>query len=243
MAASSVRNIPQGTSQARMALAGAIVISVMAFVAMSLFSTTQSLSGDPLYRLGVPLRIFFLFAAAMLWFRWSGSDWGAVGFRKPGSIGKVALLVIGGYAAIGAAFAVLSGVVLPALGLAPKTAEAFSDLTGNTGLYIYLLFVVAWGSAAFGEELVFRGFLQSRLELAFGLTRVSAALAVLVQAAIFGALHSYQGVGGAILAGTTGLIIGLVYIAGGRNLWAPIILHGLIDSVSLSALYFGVAGV
>jgi membrane protease YdiL (CAAX protease family) len=133
-------------------------------------------------------------------------------------------------------------MILPALNAAPKTVESFSSLAGNAGLYLYLVIVVAWGSAAFGEELVFRGFLQSRLEKAFGSTTASAAIAVLVQAAVFGALHSYQGFGGTILAGTTGLIIGLVCIGGGRNLWAPILLHGLIDTVSLSAIYFGAAG-
>lgn len=242
MTALAVPKSANPPSQARMALAGAMVLSGIAFVAMSLFSTTESLSGGLLHRLGVPLRMFFLFAVAMLWLRWSGGNWRSVGFCKPTSIGKVTVLVIGGYAAVGVAFTVLSGVILPILGLTPKTAEAFSGLTGNTGLYIYLLLVVAWGSAAFGEELVFRGFLQSRLELAFGPTRVSAVLAVLTQAVIFGALHSYQGAGGAIIAGTTGFIIGLVYFAAGRNLLAPILLHGLVDTISLTAIYFGVAG-
>jgi membrane protease YdiL (CAAX protease family) len=209
---------------------------------MSLFSTSEALRGDLLHWLSVPLRMLFLVGVATLWLRWSGEGWRIVGLQTPKSIGKVALLVMGGYLAIGGAYALLSGVILPALGAAPKTVESFSNLTGNTGLYLYLIFAVAWGSAAFGEELVFRGFLQSRLEKALGSSRASAATAVLVQAAIFGALHSYQGLGGVILAGTTGLIIGLVYIGGGRNLWAPILLHGLIDTVSLSAIYFGVAG-
>ena len=232
----------EAASQAPGALAGSIVLSGVAVVAMSVFSTTESLSGDLLHRLGVPLRMLVLFSLATVWLRASRSSWRAVGLRRPASMGKVALLVIAGYVSVGAAFALLTGVGLPILGLTPKTAEAFSGLTGNTGLYIYLLVVVAWGSAAFGEELVFRGFLQSRLELVFGWTRVPGVLAVLTQAIVFGALHFYQGAGGAIVAGTTGLIIGLVYIAGGRNLWVPILLHGLIDTVSLSAIYFGVAG-
>ena len=229
-------------SQARLALAGSIVLSGLAFVAMLLFSTSEALGGHLLHWLGLPLRMLFLVGVAALWLRWSGEGWRTVGLRTPKSIGKIALLVMGGYLAVGGAYAVLSGMILPALGAAPKTVESFSNLTGNTTLYLYLIFVVAWGSAAFGEELVFRGFLQSRLEKVFGSTRASAAIAVLVQAAIFGALHSYQGLGGVILAGTTGLIIGLIYIGGGRNLWAPILLHGLIDTVSLSAIYFGVAG-
>ena len=223
------------------AAAAAILITAFAAIGMALFSTAEAIDGGMLQRSAVPFRMLLLFVAASLFLRFSGSGWREVGLRAPGRKGRLALLVIGGYFAVGAAFAVVGALVLPALGLNPKSAEAFAGLTGNTGLYLYLLLVVAWGSAAFGEELVFRGFLQSRLELAFGPTRASAALAVLIQAIIFGALHSYQGAGGAILAGTTGLVIGLVYLAGGRNLWACILLHGLIDTVSLSAIYFGLA--
>jgi membrane protease YdiL (CAAX protease family) len=242
MTATAMPKISQTATPAHLALAGAIVISGLAFVWMSLFTTSEALRGDLLHWLGVPLRMLVLVGVAALWLRWSGEGWRTVGLQAPKSIGKTTLLVIGGYLAIGGAYAILSGVVLPTLGAAPKTVESFSHLTGNTSLYLYLVFVVAWGSAAFGEELVFRGFLQSRLEKTFSSSRASATIALLAQAAIFGALHSYQGLGGAILAGTTGLIIGLVYIGGGRNLWAPILLHGLIDTVSLTAIYFGAAG-
>ncbi|HET9426753.1 MAG TPA: CPBP family intramembrane glutamic endopeptidase [Allosphingosinicella sp.] len=231
------------TSNVSHAAAGSLLITIMAAAGMALFSTAEAVGGDLLQRSAVPARMLFLLLLATWLLRLSGSSWREVGLRPPASKIRTFLLVIGGYLLIGVTFGVLGSVVLPALGIAPKTTEAFAGLTGNTGLYLYLLIVVAWGSAAFGEELVFRGFLQSRLETAFGSSRTSMALAVLAQAVIFGALHSYQGVGGAILAGATGLIIGLVYIAGGRNLWACILLHGLVDTVSLSAIYFGVAPV
>jgi hypothetical protein len=43
----------------------------------------------------------------------------------------------------------------------------------------------------------------------------------------FGALLPYWGVGGINLAGTAGLLTGVVYLTGNRNLWAHILLHGL----------------
>ena len=67
-------------------------------------------------------------------------------------------------------------------------------------------------------------------------------LALFGQALIFGALHAYQGAGGAILAALTGLMLGFVYLLGNRNLWACIILHGMIDTISLTAIYLGAAG-
>jgi uncharacterized protein len=223
------------------AAAGAMIISAIAALGMALFSTSEAIDGSIAERSAIPLRMLLLFGAATLFLRFSGSSWRAVGLRAPSGNWRTALLVIGGYLAVGVAFAIVGALILPALGLSPRTTDTFAGLTGNTGLYLYLLIVVAWGSAAFGEELVFRGFLQSTLELAFGPSRASAALAVLAQAIVFGALHLYQGAGGAVLAGTTGLIIGLVYLAGGRNLWACILLHGLIDTVSISAIYFGFA--
>ena len=218
---------------------GAALITALAAGAMAMFDTTEMIGGGALERAAVPVRMLLLVAAATLLLRIAGTNWREVGLRSPGRPLTTVSLVIVGYLAIGTVYAILNAYLLPAMGLSPRTVEIFSGLRGDTGLYLFLLVAVAWGSAAFGEELVFRGFLQSRLELAFGSTRVSAALAALVQAIIFGALHSYQGAAGAITAGAIGLVMGIIYLAGRRNLWACILLHGLVDTVSLSAIYLG----
>lgn len=237
-ATAPISNVPSTFFPGR-AVNGACAITLLAFIATSMFDTGDMVSGTVVERAAVPSRMLLLVLAASLLLRIAGTNWNEVGLRAPSRVLHVALSVIIGYLAIGAAYSLLSGFVFPAFGLSAETTEIFAELSGNTGLYIYLLLAVAWGSAAFGEELVFRGFLQSRLELAFGSNRWSAAIAVLVQAIIFGTLHSYQGAAGAILAGATGLIIGIVYLLGGRNLWACILLHGLVDTVSLTAIYLG----
>jgi membrane protease YdiL (CAAX protease family) len=38
------------------------------------------------------------------------------------------------------------------------------------------------------------------------------------------------------------LVLGLVYIGARKNLWAGILLHGLVDTVSITAVYLGAAG-
>jgi membrane protease YdiL (CAAX protease family) len=136
----------------------------------------------------------------------------------------------------------MTQLLLPALGVTPKTVTLFAAVEGNTAEYLYWLLPVIWGSAAFGEELLFRGYLQTRLHKALRGAKGAAFLALVLQAVIFGALHSYQGMGGAIMAGSTGLVLGAVYLGAGKNLWAPIILHGLVDTISISAIYLGVAG-
>lgn len=220
----------------------ALIFVAAAAAALALFPTDLAIGGGWVERAAIPGRMLALLWLATLLLRLNKETWADVGMRRPRPFWRVPLLVIGGYAVLGAAAAGLTLIVLPALGIAPETHALFGALRGDFGEYLYWLLPVAWGSAAVGEELVFRGFLQSRLERMFGASLVAGLLAALTQAAIFGALHLYQGAGGALVAGATGFVIGLVYLCGGRNLWACIILHGLIDTVSLTAIYAGAAG-
>ena len=229
------------TDRRLQAFMSATCIVGLAALTVLLFDTSAAAGGSWLERLAVPGRMLLLVLSAMLLLRATGETWGDVGLRTPGSFWRTTGLVVGGYLTIGAAFAAATQLLLPALGLEPKTAAAFAVVRGDLGEYLYWLIPVAWGSAAFGEELVFRGFLQSRLERMVGSIGGAPFMAAVGQAAIFGALHAYQGVGGAILAGLTGFVIGLVYILGRRNLWACIILHGLIDTISLTAIYLRAA--
>jgi membrane protease YdiL (CAAX protease family) len=59
---------------------------------------------------------------------------------------------------------------------------------------------------------------------------------------LFGAAHAYQGLDGVILTGLTGFGLGALFILCGRNLWPCILVHGLIDMGSFTALYLGLAG-
>lgn len=65
-------------------------------------------------------------------------------------------------------------------------------------------------------------------------------LAILLQAVVFGALHAYQGLGGRVVAGVSGLSLGLIWRFSGGNLWAPIVVHGLIDFISITEIFLGV---
>ena len=223
------------------ALIGAVVISALAALLVALFSTDAAVEGGLAARLAVPGRMLLLVAVATLLLH-PGEGWRSVGLRARQSAWRAVFLIVCGYLAVGAALALVTQLLLPTLGRAPDTAATFAGLQGNLGEYLYWLIPVAWGSAAIGEELVFRGFLQTRLESIIGSGAGATALAAIGQAVVFGSLHAYQGLGGAILAGVTGLIIGLVYVAGRRNLWTCIILHGLIDTVGLTAIYLGMTG-
>lgn len=115
---------------------------------------------------------------------------------------------------------------------------AYGALRSNASAAMQLI-GFAWISAAIGEELVFRGFLMHQLQALFarvGLGRVSAAIAGGV---LFGAMHANQGASGILLTGLVGAIFGYAYLRSGRNLWALILAHGLVDTWGVITLYLG----
>jgi hypothetical protein len=50
--------------------------------------------------------------------------------------------------------------------------------------------------------------------------------------------HLYQGAGGALSAAFGGLVYGLLFLAARRNLWLPVLVHGVQDTVGVMALYW-----
>ncbi|MDP1736974.1 MAG: CPBP family intramembrane metalloprotease [Caulobacter sp.] len=198
--------------------------------------------GPKLFLLG---RMVALVVVATLLLRSAGRRWSDVGLRRPARWWSVPLAVALGYGAVGAVVAGLQLVVLPAMGLAAPDHGQFAALKGDLPEYLFWALPVALGSAAVGEELVARGFLTDRIATLLGGARpgwLIVLAAVILQGLMFGACHVYQGLGGAIATAGVGIVLGLVWLFTGRNLWAGIALHGLVDVVSMTAFYTGVAG-
>jgi membrane protease YdiL (CAAX protease family) len=89
------------------------------------------------------------------------------------------------------------------------------------------------------EEMAYRGYLMNRVAYAAGGTRAAWALSLVVVSALFGVVHLYQGASGMITAGISGLLFGILYLASGRNLWLPIIAHGINDTIGFTLIYLG----
>ena len=132
-------------------------------------------------------------------------------------------------------------VFIPLLDLPPPDISRFEMLEGNLGALLIGLFAV-WTAAAFGEEIIYRGYLLGRLAELFGGERRAWAISLVLGSTLFGLLHFYQGIGGIVITGFVGFLFGLVYLLVKRNLWVTIIAHGLIDTISFIALYFGMVG-
>lgn len=125
------------------------------------------------------------------------------------------------------------------LGLAEAAdaSQRFEFFLGNPLAFAGYILGVVWVGAALGEELFMRGFMLNRLADLFGQSRLGWTAALIVHAAIFGAMHAYQGLSGMIATGFVGFIFGIYYITGGRRLMPLILAHGIINTVGLTAYY------
>lgn len=177
-----------------------------------------------------------LFGWLMLWLR--GIGWRDLGLRRPASWPWT--LVMG--VAIGIAYQYLSLYVVEPLiarltGNLPDVSQ-FAPLIGNK-FFLFISILISWTLAAFGEELAFRGYLMNRIADLVGSSPRGWAISVALVSALFGIVHLYQGASGMIAITLTGLLLGGLYLATGRNLWLPIIVHGVNDTLGFLLIFLG----
>ncbi len=177
-----------------------------------------------------------LFGWLMMWLR--GVGWRSLGLRRPTSWWSTLLL---GFA-IGVGYQYFSLYVLEPL-IARATGNLldvsqFAPLIGNM-FFLFLSLIVSWTLAAFGEELVFRGYLMNRVADLVGSNRSGWLVSLMVASLLFGITHLYQGLSGIIVISLHGLLLGALYLATGRNLWVPIIAHGFNDTVGFILIFLG----
>lgn len=115
--------------------------------------------------------------------------------------------------------------------------SAFEDLKGNLGsLLIYL--ALTWTLAAFGEEIVYRGYLQRRLSEILGENLPGLLLTVGISSILFGLAHTEQGIIGVVVTFLDAVFFSWLKIKYNNNLWASILAHGFSNSIGLIAFFF-----
>ena len=170
--------------------------------------------------------------------RLRGIGWRDVGLALPPGWRRLAAIgVAAGIAMWLLEFFVTMPLLQRLLGYWPDLHE-FDDLVGNaTLLAVYL--ALNWVLAAFGEEMVWRGYALSRIaEFCGGGTRAWVVALVVVNTG-FGLAHLYQGPSGVIQATVGGVLLGVLCLATGRNLVAPILAHGIGNSIDFTVMFFG----
>jgi len=116
--------------------------------------------------------------------------------------------------------------------------STFDDLVGSVELLLLYL-ALNWILAAFGEEMTWRGYALPRLAEFFGSGMQAWIIALVLVNVAFGLAHLYQGPSGVVQATVAGVLLGLLYIASGRNLVVPIVAHGIGNSIDFTVMYLG----
>ena len=161
--------------------------------------------------------------------------WAGIGFNVP--FKPIRHLALG---ASGATVAVLAGDLLEPvwnfLFGEGRDLSRFNEASATLpGLLALLAF--SWSFAAFGEEFAFRGLLMRGFSSALGGSRGVLLFAYILQAIVFGFVHTYQGAAGIAGATVSGLIFGgVVWIARG-SLWPAIFAHGFSNTYGLISLW------
>lgn len=175
-------------------------------------------------------------AALVLAWAWrSRTPWPEIGLSRPQSwIATIALGIV-----LGLTLRLLMKfLVMPLLG-APSVNTAFQHLQGDSAALPFAIFVMGF-VAAFGEEVVMRGFLFERLTRLLGRGSVAMVTIVLVTSIVFGIAHySLQGLAGAQNATIMGIVFGTLYVITGR-IWLSVVTHSAFNLSGLAIIYLGI---
>ena len=187
--------------------------------------------------------IFFSKTPYLLAFGWislrvRGLRWRDVGLTRYRNWARTLLLGLGaGLLMEGIELFLTQPFLVRVLGKQPDLSE-FHALHGNLK-FLAVVIVLAWTLAAFGEEMVYRGYLMNRVADLFHRTRSAWVISLLVVHIGFGFSHVYQGWTGVIDEGLMGVLLGLIYLRTGRNLAVPIVAHGVADTVDFILIFLG----
>lgn len=180
----------------------------------------------------------YLFLLGWLSLRLRGLRWKDVGFAPPRR--WISALLAGFAAGVvmeGFELFISQPLLARWLGKMPDLSD-FADLVGSWKLTLFYL-VLVWTLGALGEEIVYRGYLMNRLADVFRDTRTAWLASLIAVSIVFGCAHLDQGKTGMIENIWDGLLLGLLYLACGRNLAVPVIAHAAADSLDFLLIFLG----
>lgn len=185
-----------------------------------------------------PSTTIYLLLLAWILLRLRGRSWRDLGLHTPENWNKTLLLGVGG----GLLYVLLAtwgtGPLIRNLFDAEKDLSVFDSMKGNLPMLLVWL-AASWTLAAFGEEMLYRGYLQNRVEDLIPNPSLKFIVGALANALLFGLAHAYQGWTGAATSVLFGLVLSAVYHLGGRSLWACILFHGIFNTPGLIFIYLG----
>lgn len=180
----------------------------------------------------------FLLAVAWGSMYLRGVRWRDVGLKLPPRWRRIAAIgVAAGILMWLLEFFVTMPLLHRLLGHWPDLSD-FNGLVGNLPM-LGIILALNWVLAAFGEEMVWRGYALPRFAQFFGSGAQAWTIAIVLVNLAFGLAHLYQGASGVIQATVAGVLLGVLYVTTGRNLLAPILAHGISNSIDFTVIYCG----
>jgi len=168
----------------------------------------------------------------------SGKTWRDVGFCWPEHAASALLLgAVAGVALSVHELVVLEPLVRSLTGSSPDLS-VFKDLKGNLETTV-LFIALSWVLAAFGEEMVWRGYAMNRVAEFAGGTTAAWILSTLAVNVVFGVAHDYQDISGIAVTAIGGVTYAVLYFLAGRNLAVPIMAHGMQNTCDFLFMYRG----
>jgi membrane protease YdiL (CAAX protease family) len=234
-----------GNNTQKIAAANALEILLVLLVAfVVVFVGWQLVGADPFARQAV---VWFanvsMLVTVGIGLRVRGQKWEHIGltFRFGGRRALVRAVLQSIVVLIAALIAFVVGSVLIAnIASAPESADmsGYEYLHGNLPMLLVALAAV-YVVSSLGEEVLYRGFLMTRIaEMGKG-SRAAWITALAVSAAVFGLAHFDWGLVGIVQTTFMGLALGASYLLVKRNLWVLILAHAYIDTLLLVQLYLG----
>ena len=118
----------------------------------------------------------------------------------------------------------------------PADMSKYDYLRGNLGLTLVALVSVYFVSS-FAEEVIYRGFLVTRLIELGGDQMLWRCVAIVFSSLVFGLVHSDWGVAGMVQASFMGVALGVSYLVVRRELWVTIFAHAYMDTLLILQMY------
>ena len=185
--------------------------------------------------------ILSLVIIAANYFEYKGKPFAAIGMYRKNFTAKN-LLVLAPLTALGL-FVFYVAALVPAIEMLTGTPIDMSQLAHLEGdLPTSLIWLgVVWATAAFGEEIIFRGFLMRQFVKFFGDSKISIAINILIICGFFGYMHMQQGITGQLVAASTGALLSVIFYKRKYDLWFTIMVHGCFNTLGILSFYFGLA--
>jgi membrane protease YdiL (CAAX protease family) len=183
-------------------------------------------------------KTLYLFALGWISLRLRGLRWKGIGLRLYRGWGRT--LAIG--ALCGAGIEALELFVTQPLLV--RLTHHWPDLSDFRGLrwnwkLLPLAMLLTWTLAAFGEEMVYRGYVMNRVADFFKSSRLGWIISLVAVNVLFGFAHQYQGITGVIENAIDGFLLGLIYLRCDRSLAVPIVAHGITDTIDFLLIFVG----